>query len=114
MSRDRRTTLYVAGIGADLEANEVRREFERFGRIVRCDTPYTARGPKGFCFVEYEDERDAEDALRAMENGRIGHIRLNVQVRAAAPRERASTSAAHEHALALTRRAPRPPTSAVL
>ena len=47
---------------------------------MRCDTPYNARGPKGFAFIEYEDERDAEDALRATNGMRLCGFKINVEV----------------------------------
>jgi RNA recognition motif-containing protein len=39
-----------------------------------------ARQPSGFAFVEYEDELDAEDAIKAMDNAELQGHRLKVEM----------------------------------
>ena len=49
-----RRTLYVGGLAESIKEEELAYEFQRYGRLVRCDIPNRARG---FAFVEFENER---------------------------------------------------------
>lgn len=52
--------LFIGRIPSDTRPRELEDVFIKYGRIVRCDVK-----PGGYGFVEFEDPRDAEDALRA-------------------------------------------------
>lgn len=56
--------MYVGGLPSDATSQELEEIFDRFGRIRKV---WVARRPPGFAFVEYDDGRDAEDAVRALD-----------------------------------------------
>ncbi|KAK0399749.1 hypothetical protein QR680_003197 [Steinernema hermaphroditum] len=57
--------VYVGGLPPDATSQEIEDAFHRFGRIRKV---WVARRPPGFAFVEFEDNRDAEDASCHMES----------------------------------------------
>ncbi|CAO3575857.1 unnamed protein product [Absidia cylindrospora] len=75
-----RTTLFVAGFGSRTRARDLAFEFERYGRLVRCDIPAPKSfSSKPYAFVEFEDPRDAEDSFNEMHGRRIDGYTISVQ-----------------------------------
>lgn len=63
-----RTELFLGNLGRDISRSDIEKTFDKYGRLIRCDLKNRGFGAN-FAFLEFEDERDAEDALRA-ENGK--------------------------------------------
>eukprot|EP00250_Pteridium_aquilinum_P005169 c15305_g1_i1 orf=331-1224(-) len=61
-------TIYVGNLPGDVRESEIEDLFYKYGRIVDIDLKLPPR-PPGYCFVEFEDARDAEDAIK----GRDGY-----------------------------------------
>ena len=54
-----RTELFVGSLNRDVQRKDMEDVFEKYGRLVRCDTKNRGFGA-AYCFLEFEDERDAE------------------------------------------------------
>ncbi|KAG2236002.1 hypothetical protein BDF21DRAFT_408969 [Thamnidium elegans] len=75
-----KTTLFVAGFNSRTRARDLAYEFERYGRLVRCDIPAPkSYSSKPYAFVEFENTRDAEDAFNEMHGRTIDGYTLSVQ-----------------------------------
>jgi len=78
MSRSQRT-IFVGGLSPSTRTSDLARNFDRFGKLSRCDIPTPGGRPKGYAFIEFEDDRDAEDAFEAMKYKRIDGRDVTVQ-----------------------------------
>ena len=56
--------VYVGDLGYGCAKQELEEVFSKYG-VLR--NVWVARKPPGFAFVEFEDSRDAEDAVRALD-----------------------------------------------
>lgn len=56
--------VYVGDLGNGAAKGELERAFSYYGPL---RSVWVARNPPGFAFVEYEDARDAEDAVKGMD-----------------------------------------------
>lgn len=57
--------LFIGKVPERMEAPDLEKEFEEFGKIKRCDVK---RGPaSNYGFVEFENKDDAENALSKMD-----------------------------------------------
>ena len=56
--------VYVGDLPRDAEERELERAFGHYGPL---KSVWVARNPPGFAFLEFEDPRDAEDAVRALD-----------------------------------------------
>ncbi|CAK9136263.1 unnamed protein product [Ilex paraguariensis] len=78
MSRSSRT-LYVGNLPGDVREREVEDLFYKYGPIVHIDLKIPPR-PPGYAFVEFEESRDAEDAIRGRDGYEFDGYRLRVEL----------------------------------
>ncbi|XP_057483864.1 serine/arginine-rich-splicing factor SR34-like isoform X1 [Actinidia eriantha] len=78
MSRSSRT-LYVGNLPGDIREREVEDIFYKYGPILHIDLKIPPR-PPGYAFVEYEEARDAEDAIRGRDGYDFDGHRLRVEL----------------------------------
>ncbi|CAH1431700.1 unnamed protein product [Lactuca virosa] len=78
MSRSSRT-LYVGNLPGDIREREVEDLFYKYGRIAHIDLKIPPR-PPGYAFVEFEEARDAEDAIRGRDGYDFDGHRLRVEL----------------------------------
>jgi len=56
--------IYVGDLSREAHERDLERAFSYYGRLRNV---WVARNPAGFAFVEFEDPRDADDAVRALD-----------------------------------------------
>ncbi|XP_047502921.1 RNA-binding protein 1-like isoform X3 [Penaeus chinensis] len=69
--------VYVGNLGNTEAKHELESAFSKYGPLVNV---WVARNPPGFAFVEFEDPRDAEDAVRALDGTRMCGVRVKVEM----------------------------------
>jgi len=72
-SRGSRTRLYVGRISGRTRERDLEDLFKRYGRLRNCDLK------SGFAFIEYDDDRDASDAIRALDGTNLDGSRIIVE-----------------------------------
>ncbi|KAK2531835.1 hypothetical protein Q9233_005495 [Columba guinea] len=77
------TKVYVGNLGTGAGKSELERAFSYYGPL---RTVWIARNPPGFAFVEFEDPRDAEDAVLGLDGKIICGSRVRVEVSTGMPR----------------------------
>ncbi|XP_056591041.1 serine/arginine-rich splicing factor 7-like isoform X3 [Triplophysa dalaica] len=77
------TKVYVGNLGTGAGKGELERAFGYYGPL---RTVWIARNPPGFAFVEFEDPRDAEDAVRGVDGKVICGSRVRVELSTGMPR----------------------------
>ncbi|KAK7491457.1 hypothetical protein BaRGS_00017286 [Batillaria attramentaria] len=100
MARDSRSKVYVGDLGYGTTKEELEEKFSKYGPL---RSVWIARKPPGFAFVEFEDARDAEDAVKALRGVQCGEGMklINGDASVSAPRQLhiAMLSLRHFHAL---------------
>ena len=60
--------VYIGNIDDSVEERDIEDAFGKFGKIASI---WIARKPPGFAFVTYEDNRDAEDAVKELDGKEV-------------------------------------------
>jgi arginine/serine-rich splicing factor 7 len=68
--------VYVGDLPRDAEERDLERSFGHYGSL---KSVWIARNPPGFAFIEFEDARDAEDAVRGLDGNNICGVRVRVE-----------------------------------
>eukprot|EP00441_Pelagodinium_beii_P041870 CAMPEP_0197631914 /NCGR_PEP_ID=MMETSP1338-20131121/8917_1 /TAXON_ID=43686 ORGANISM="Pelagodinium beii, Strain RCC1491" /NCGR_SAMPLE_ID=MMETSP1338 /ASSEMBLY_ACC=CAM_ASM_000754 /LENGTH=129 /DNA_ID=CAMNT_0043203455 /DNA_START=51 /DNA_END=441 /DNA_ORIENTATION=+ len=73
------TKLHVGNLDKEnpIDKGELEDMFKEFGNIADI---WVARQPPGFAFITYDDERDAEDAVKALDGKNFHGQDLRVQI----------------------------------
>nr|AFK38377.1 unknown [Lotus japonicus] len=79
MSSRSSRTIYVGNLPGDIRLREVEDIFYKFGPIVDIDLKIPPR-PPGYAFVQFEDARDAEDAIYYRDGYDFDGFRLRVEL----------------------------------
>jgi RNA recognition motif-containing protein len=69
--------IYVGDLGYGCAKQELEEKFSKYGQLRNV---WVARKPPGFAFVEFEDSRDAEDTVRALDGAKINGRRVRVEM----------------------------------
>jgi len=79
MSSRASRTIYVGNLPGDIREREIEDLFHKYGPVVDIDLKVPPR-PPGYCFIEFEDARDAEDAIRGRDGYNFDGHRLRVEL----------------------------------
>lgn len=69
--------IYVGGLPQNIREKEIEDIFYKFGKITAVDIH--ARADPAFAFIDFEDPRDAEDAVHEKDGDKFENYRLKVQ-----------------------------------
>ncbi|XP_068634117.1 serine/arginine-rich splicing factor SR34A isoform X2 [Aristolochia californica] len=72
-------TIYVGNLPSDIREWEIQDLFHKYGHVVDVELKIPPR-PPGYCFVEFDDARDAEDAIRGRDGYNFDGHRLRVEL----------------------------------
>ncbi|GMH28080.1 hypothetical protein Nepgr_029923 [Nepenthes gracilis] len=72
-------TIYVGNLPSDIKEGEIEDLFYKYGRILDVELKLPPR-PPCYCFVEFENARDAEDAIRGRDGYNFDGCRLRVEL----------------------------------
>jgi len=76
--------VYVGNLGTRPPRKEdIEYEFKYYGKI---RSVWVARSPPGFAYVEFEDERDARDAIKGLDGKKIRWSKNEGRIRSAKTR----------------------------
>ncbi|KAL4520850.1 hypothetical protein Ndes2526B_g00039 [Nannochloris sp. 'desiccata'] len=67
--------IYVGNYQYDADEKELEKTFNKYGSVKSIEYK-----PRGYCFVHYEDKRDAEEAIRGLDNREWGSQQRRLKV----------------------------------
>ncbi|XP_061615518.1 serine/arginine-rich splicing factor 10-like [Phyllopteryx taeniolatus] len=75
------SSLFVRNISDESRPEDLRREFGRYGPVVDVYIPldFYTRQPRGFAYIQFEDVRDAEDALHSLDRKWVCGRQIEIQ-----------------------------------
>lgn len=73
------TRIYVGNLPSTVQKSDLEELFEKYGRIVDVSIKRTVSGAP-FAFIEFEDGRDAEDAIKGRDGYNMLGSRLRVEI----------------------------------
>lgn len=73
MSNDKNPQIFLAKLPLSITEKDLEYEFKQFGRIKELKLK------KGYAFIEYDDYRDAQDAINKKDGSKIDGHRIVVQ-----------------------------------
>ena len=77
MSRNLDCKVYVGDLGDSASKRDLEEAFGYYGPLT---SVWIARNPPGFAFVEFEDDRDAEDAVKGLDGRTVCGRRVRVEL----------------------------------
>eukprot|EP01084_Bolivina_argentea_P284869 488333_1 len=80
-SREARASLFVRGIPFNVRSSQLEEVFANHGEIrdVYIPLDYYTREPRGFAYIEFEDERDAKYALKELDGARLWGQTIHIE-----------------------------------
>ncbi|XP_016357458.1 serine and arginine rich splicing factor 10b isoform X2 [Sinocyclocheilus anshuiensis] len=75
------SSLFVRNISDESRPEDLRREFGRYGPVADVYVPldFYSRRPRGFAYIQFEDVRDAEDALHNLDQKWVCGRQIEIQ-----------------------------------
>jgi len=80
-SNNTEARIYIGNLPSDIRSREVEDLFEKYGKIMDVDIklPRSGGGP-AFAFLEFDDQRDAQDAIRGRDGYEISGHKIRVEI----------------------------------
>ena len=68
--------VYIGDLARDVNEKDIEKAFTYYGPL---RSVWVARNPPGFAFVEFDDNRDADDAIKGLDGSNLGGSRIRVE-----------------------------------
>ena len=68
--------VYIGDLSRSANEKDIEKAFNYYGPL---RSVWVARNPPGFAFVEFEDERDADDAIKGLDGSNMCGSRIRVE-----------------------------------